>query len=102
MARRRDKSEDPARSTPLERLRLFGDPTLKQMTRDVTHFDSRLEALSDLMFDVMEREGGVGLAAPQIGTLSRVMVWKNPDDEDSPYTFVNPRITVCSLGDGQR
>ncbi len=81
---------------PLEQLRVFGDPTLKQKTNEVTEFDTRLHALSELMFEVMEREGGVGLAAPQIGTLSRVMVWKNPDDEDTPYTFVNPRVLICS------
>lgn len=79
-----------------EQLRTFGDPTLKQKTREVTVFDARLKALSDLMFEVMEREGGVGLAAPQIGTLSRIMVWKNPEDNDASQTFVNPRIVLCS------
>ena len=39
----------------------------------------------------MHREEGVGLAAPQIGVLSRVMVWRHPENEDEEYVFVNPR-----------
>lgn len=97
MAKRKDKQKDlPGRSLPLEQLRVFGDPTLKQQTRDVTEFDGRLAALAELMFDVMEREGGVGLAAPQIGSLSRLLVWKDLDDDDARYAFVNARVVSCS------
>lgn len=81
---------------PLERLRLFGDPTLRLQTRDVSEFDDRLKAFVDLMFDVMEREGGVGLAAPQVGSLSRVMVWKDTDDDDRRHVFVNARVVDYS------
>ena len=48
------------------------------------------------MLEVMEREEGVGLAAPQIGALSRVMVWKHPENEDERYVFVNPQIVERS------
>jgi peptide deformylase len=97
MAKRKEnRLAEGSRCMPMEQLRVFGDPTLKQQTHEVIEFGARLHALSELMFDVMEREGGVGLAAPQIGMLSRVMVWKNSDDEDAPYTFVNPRVTLCS------
>ena len=80
----------------MERLRVFGDPVLKQPTRLVTTFDDRLRKLSEVMFEVMEREEGVGLAAPQIGVVSRVMVWKDPDDGDRPYVYVNPHIVEAS------
>ena len=76
----------------LERLRTFGDPVLKQPTLLVTEFDDRLEKLAGLMFDVMEREEGVGLAAPQVGVRSRIMVWHNPDRTSERHVFVNPRI----------
>ena len=76
----------------LERLRTFGDPVLKQPTLLVTEFDDRLEKLAGLMFDVMEREEGVGLAAPQVGVRSRIMVWYNPDRTSERHVFVNPRI----------
>jgi peptide deformylase len=94
MAKR--KEQKAGGGMPGGQLRIFGDPTLKQKTHEVTAFDARLHALSELMFAVMEREGGVGLAAPQIGTLSRVLVWKNPEDADTPYTFVNPHVLSCS------
>ena len=49
---------------------------------------------------VMEGEKGVGLAAPQVGVLARVIVWKNPVEADELHTFVNPQITerseICS------
>ncbi|MFH0916458.1 MAG: peptide deformylase [bacterium] len=86
----------PAREAPLERLRTFGDPTLKQATHPVTVFDSRLEKLAQLMLEVMDREEGVGLAAPQIGVVSRVMVWRHPEREAERHVFVNPRIVESS------
>lgn len=81
---------------PLERLRTFGDPTLKQVTTPVLEFDSRLKNLAETMVEIMEREEGVGLAAPQIGSVSRVMVWKQPDEEGEYHVFVNPQIVERS------
>lgn len=81
---------------PLERIRTFGDPVLKQPTKKVTVFDSRLEKLAKVMMDVMERGEGVGLAANQIGVLSRMMVWRHPENEDERYVFVNPEIVERS------
>ena len=87
---------------PTERLRTFGDPVLKEQTRPVTEFDAALEALVKTMFAVMEREDGVGLAAPQIGVLKRVAVWRHPENENERYVLVNPRIVerseACSVG----
>lgn len=81
----------------LNAVRCFGDPTLKQVCREVTVFDKRLEQLSELMFEVMDQQDGVGLAAPQVGTVSRIIVWMNPDEEDRErYAFVNPRIVAYS------
>jgi peptide deformylase len=69
---------------------------LRQQTHAVTVFDSRLEKLAALMLEVMHREEGVGLAAPQIGVLSRVMVWRHPDRDDEEHVFVNPQIIAWS------
>ncbi len=91
MARReREKEQSP--QVPLERLRTFGDPALRQQTHAITAFDSRLEKLADTMLQVMRREEGVGLAAPQIGVLSRIMVWRDPEHEEAEHVFVNPQI----------
>lgn len=88
-----DKSVD--RGAPLEQIRILGDPVLKQQTKPVVVFDARLEKLAQVMLDVMERGEGVGLAANQIGVLSRVMVWRHPES-DERYVFVNPQIVERS------
>ena len=76
-------------------VRTFGDPVLKQESREVTEFDEKLVQLTDLMFQVMDRENGIGLAAPQIGILRKVMVWRDPDT-DRRNIFINPRIVERS------
>lgn len=96
MARKTAQHRQGSGQVPLERLRTLGDPALRQQTHVVTVFDSRLEKLAAVMLEVMRREEGVGLAAPQIGVLSRVMVWRHPEHEDEEYVFVNPQITARS------
>jgi peptide deformylase len=96
MARKDQSQRQRQGQAPLERLRTLGDPALRQQTNIVTVFDGRLEKLAALMLEVMHREEGVGLAAPQIGVLSRVMVWRDPDHEDDEYVFVNPEIVFRS------
>ena len=103
MARKNGRHRHSGGEAPLERLRTLGDPALRQQTHAVTVFDSRLERLAAVMLEVMHREEGVGLAAPQIGVLSRVMVWRHPENDDDEYVFVNPAITArseaCSTAD---
>ena len=84
------------REASLEQLRTFGDPVLRQETKSVTVFDHRLEKLAQVMLEVMDREEGVGLAAPQIGVLRRVMVWRHPEEDAERYVFVNPKIVERS------
>jgi peptide deformylase len=80
---------------PMEQLRTFGDPVLKSETREVTEFGDELRRLTDLMFDVMEREEGIGLAANQIGIAKKVFVWHNPETEER-FVLVNARIVERS------
>ncbi len=104
-AKRGDFSMAPFQKRRLGQLRVLGDPVLKQPTVPVTVFDSKLEKLAGLMLEVMEREEGVGLAANQIGVLSRVLVWRHPEIETERYVFVNPQIverseTCCTESEG--
>jgi peptide deformylase len=94
MAKRRNdrQGRKSSGSQALEQMRVFGDPVLRQETHTVTTFDESLSRLADRMFEIMEREDGVGLAAPQIGLVSRIMVWKDPDRDDERHVYVNPRI----------
>ena len=66
-----------------------GDPTLRKISRPVTKFDSRLEQLMEDMLETMYQAPGVGLAAPQVGILKRVVVL---DCGNGPLKLVNPQI----------
>jgi peptide deformylase len=97
MSAKRALSKTPEpREGLLEHIRTLGDPVLRQQTRHVEVFDERLEKLARLMMEVMVRGDGVGLAANQIGVLSRVMVWRDPENEGERYVFVNPEIVERS------
>jgi peptide deformylase len=80
----------------LPSIRTLGDPVLREKAKAVSCFDDALERLATLMTEVMVREDGVGLAATQLGVLSRLMVWRNPDQMDELYAFVNPEIAERS------
>ena len=76
-------------------LRLYPDPELLKAAAPVTAFDAELGARVTEMFTIMYEEKGVGLAAPQVGWSSRVLVL-NPTghrrDEAQALAVVNPRI----------
>lgn len=69
----------------------LGDPVLTKKCRKVEVFDSKLSDLIDDMFETMYASQGVGLAAPQVGLLKRVVVI---DVGDGPIELVNPEITL--------
>lgn len=68
-------------------------PCLYKKCREVTAFDSKLSDLIDDMLDTMYEADGVGLAAPQIGILRRVVVI---DVGEGPVELVNPKIISYS------
>lgn len=65
------------------------NPALKKVCRPVTAFNDRLATLIDDMKETVVHANGVGLAAPQIGVLRRVVV---VDLGDEIVELVNPRI----------
>lgn len=67
-----------------------GDPVLTRRCRQVTGFDDRLHTLLDDMQETLLDSGGVGLAAPQVGVLRRVVVIDL--DEDGVLELINPEI----------
>ncbi|MDO4199817.1 MAG: peptide deformylase [Clostridia bacterium] len=72
---------------------LEGDPVLYKKCRVVEKFDDRLSNLIDDMIETMNKAGGVGLAAPQVGMLKRVVVINVGDGN---IELVNPIITDSS------
>lgn len=70
-----------------------GDDVLTKKCREVVKFDDRLSTLIDDMIETLHLSGGVGLAAPQIGVLRRVVVI---DVGDGVIELVNPKIIAYS------
>ncbi len=68
-----------------------GDDVLTKKCREVVKFDERLSTLIDDLIDTLRNSGGVGLAAPQVGVLRRVVVIEI-DPEQGVLELVNPRI----------
>ncbi len=69
----------------------FGDETLRKTSKPMQKFDLRLWLLLRDMADTMEKAEGVGLAAPQVGILRRVVVI-NVGDENGLIELINPEI----------
>ena len=68
----------------------LGEDILKKKCREVTVFDDKLWVLLDDMRETMNAANGVGLAAPQVGILRRVVVI---DIGEGPIELINPVIT---------
>lgn len=66
------------------------DPALHKVCHPITKFDGKLAALLSDLTDTLKDAGGLGLAAPQIGILRRVVVVM--DDDESFLELVNPEI----------
>jgi peptide deformylase len=73
------------------RIRIYGDPVLKQRAADVTNIDGRLVKLSEDMITTLRGVAGLGLAAPQVGVQKRLFVYQMDEDEE-PQVLVNPAI----------
>ncbi len=85
----------------LRKIVTVPNDVLRKKARPVTKFDDDLRTLVDDMVDTMRDAPGVGLAAPQIGILERIIVVEYGDDEDEEappklYAVINPEITRMS------
>ncbi|MBR5219158.1 MAG: peptide deformylase [Clostridia bacterium] len=82
----------------LRTIRIIGDELLRKKSREVTEINDRILDLLDDMAETMYETGGVGLAAPQVGVLRRVVVI---DVGDGLFEFINPVILEQSGEDTQ-
>ncbi|MEA2288768.1 MAG: peptide deformylase [Solirubrobacteraceae bacterium] len=79
------------RAAALAHVRKYGDPVLRSKARPIEVFDSALREEIARMGTLMHDSMGIGLAATQIGTLHRVLVYRV--EHDSPVNaLVNPEI----------
>ena len=78
----------------IREIRVVGDRVLTKKCRPVEKMTPRISELIDDMFDTMYEANGVGLAAPQVGILKRIVVI---DVEDGyQYVLINPEILKTS------
>ena len=77
----------------LRTIRVEGDSVLTKKSRPVDKMTPRLQVLIDDMLETMYEAMGVGLAAPQVGILRRIVVI---DVGDGPIVLINPEIIASS------
>lgn len=73
----------------IRKVREMGDECLRKVCKVVPDVNLRTKILIKDMFDTMYDANGVGLAAPQVGILKRIVVI---DCGDTPYVLINPEI----------
>lgn len=77
----------------IRNIREMGDEVLTKTCKEVKEMTPRIQELIDDMFETMYEAYGVGLAAPQVGILKRIVVI---DTGDNPVVMINPRIVEMS------
>ena len=73
----------------LREIRVEGDPVLAKVCKEIKEVTPRIQDLIDDMIETMYEANGVGLAAPQVGILKRLVVI---DVGEGPIVMINPRI----------
>jgi len=80
----------------IRNIRQIGDDVLTKVCKEVKEMNERTAELIDDMFETMYEAQGVGLAAPQVGILKRIVVIDIDDEEVGPLCMINPRIIETS------
>lgn len=78
----------------IRNIREIGDEVLTKKCREVTEMTPRLRELIEDMLETMYEANGVGLAAPQVGILKRIVVIDTTGED--PHILINPRIVESS------
>ena len=77
----------------IRKIREIGDEVLTKQCKEVTKMTLRTKVLINDMLDTMYEAMGVGLAAPQVGILKRIVVI---DVGEGPIVLINPKIVETS------
>ncbi len=87
---------DPGRrkKMAIRNIREYGDEVLSKKCKEVSEMTPRTRELIEDMLETMYEANGVGLAAPQVGILKRVVVIDVTGED--PYIMINPRIVESS------
>ncbi len=81
----------------IRKIRILGDPVLREKAKPVTEIDAAVERLIDDMAETMYEAKGLGLAANQVGEPLRLFVLDLKQREGSPelLVFINPEIVAA-------
>lgn len=90
----------------IRKILKYGDPLLRQKSKDVAKISKKIQTLAEDLLDTMYANNGVGLAAPQVGELLRMFVIdvSDPKEKCNPIVLINPKIikkdgaVACSEG----
>ena len=75
-------------------LVLYPDPILKLVAKEVDPADENVQAVAKKMVEIMTKQNGVGLAAPQVGLPWRLFVTLDPENEGGGIAWLNPTLEV--------
>lgn len=78
----------------IRNIREIGEEVLTKKCKEVTEMTPRIKELIEDMLETMYEANGVGLAAPQVGILKRIVVIDTTGDD--PHILINPRIVETS------
>ena len=78
----------------IRKIREMGDAVLTKMSKEVTEITPRVRKLIDDMFETLYDAEGVGLAAPQVGILKRIVVIDATGED--PILLINPKLMETS------
>jgi len=72
----------------------YGNPLLRFRAKKIEHIDETIRQLAADMIETMQKEAGIGLAAPQVAQSIRLIVidWSLIDEKEKPIALINPEI----------
>lgn len=76
----------------IRNIRTIGDSILTKRSKEIKDVDKKIHTLIRDMLDTMYDAGGVGLAAPQVGVLKRIVVIDTSEEGNDPIILINPEI----------
>jgi len=90
-----DAEREARRRAALSLVRQYPDPVLRMEANEVGEFDESVTGLVERMTLLMDEARGVGLAAPQLGVLRRILIYRKAEEEPV-VALVNPRVVFTS------
>ena len=78
----------------IRKIREMGDAVLNKKSKEVTEITPRVQRLIDDMFETLYEAEGIGLAAPQVGILKRIVVIDTTGED--PILLINPKLMESS------